>query len=172
MRSGVKIKVDKLREISKAVAQAPGTQVLVGVPSNTSRRDDDGPITSADLGYIHEFGAPEANIPARPFLYPGIREAKSKVTRYLKQGALAAMDRDFEKMGRALGAAGQVAASSVQRHITEGPFVPLAAGTLAARRRRGRTGTRPLIDTGQLRRSITWVVRKVAIARFTGKVVS
>lgn len=170
IKSGVVMKVDKLKKIAAAVAAAPGTQVLVGVPEEHAPREAGQPITNAELGYIHEFGAPEANIPARPFLFPGIREAKGRFSGYLKQGAKAAMEGDLAKIERALGAAGQAAASSVQKHITTGPFAPLAAGTLAARRRRGRTGTRPLIDTGQLRRSITWVLRKVRIGRFSGKV--
>ncbi|MBX4298880.1 hypothetical protein K4H04_24285, partial [Mycobacterium tuberculosis] len=59
--------------------------------------------------------------------------------------------------------------------ITEGPFVPLAAATLRARARRGRSGAakelasraagnapdnsnaKPLIDTGQYRQAITYV---------------
>jgi hypothetical protein len=49
----------------------------------------------------------------------------------------------------------------VRAFITAGQgFAPLAAATLAARRRKGRTGTKPLIDTGQLRRAITYVLRR------------
>src|SRR5260363_213287 len=62
--------------------------------------------------------------------------------------------------------------------MTEGPFKPRAESTLQARARRGRIGAaielerrrrghtpenanaKPLIDTGQLRKSITYVVRK------------
>lgn len=170
MKAGMTVKVDRVKRVFEAISKVPATQVLVGVPAERSPRDQGQSITNAELGYIHEFGAPDANIPARPFLFPGIREAKGRFAGYLRQGAQAAMSGDQSRVERALGAAGQAAASSVQRHITAGPFTPLAASTIAARRRRGRTGVRPLIDTGQLRRAITWVVRKVTVGRFSGEV--
>ncbi len=169
IKSGMTVKRDRVKKVWESISKLPATQVLVGVPSERAPREEGEPITNAELGYIHEFGAPDANIPARPFLFPGIREAKGRFARYLKQGAQGALDGDQGRVDRALSAAGQVAASSVQRKITTGPFAPLAASTLAARRRRGRKGTRPLIDTGQLRRAITWVLRRVRVGRFTGR---
>lgn len=170
MKSGVFVTVDKVKRIARSLSTLPATQVLVGVPSEKAPREEGQPITNAELGYIHEFGSPESNIPARPFLFPGIRNATPRFEGYLRQGARAALDGNESGIGRALSAAGQVAASAVQTKITTGPFVPLAAATLAARRARGRTGTKPLIDTGQLRRSITWVLRKVAVGRFSGEI--
>jgi hypothetical protein len=55
--------------------------------------------------------------------------------------------------------AGLIAESSVRKKINEGPFEPLAPKTLQERKRRGRTGEKPLIDTGQLRNSVTYVIR-------------
>jgi hypothetical protein len=162
MKSGMAVKTDRVKRIARALEVLPGKQVLVGVPEERSARpEENDDVSNATLGYIHEFGAPEANIPARPFLIPGIRDGRGKFSRYLKQAAAGALDSEAKTLENALGAAGQVAASSVQRKITTGPFAPLAASTLARRRARGRTGTRPLIDTGALRRAITWVVRTV-----------
>jgi len=48
----------------------------------------------------------------------------------------------------------------VKAKISSGPFKKLADATLAARRRRGRTGTKPLQDTDQLLNSVTYVMRK------------
>jgi phage gpG-like protein len=46
---------------------------------------------------------------------------------------------------------------STRRKINQGgvPTVPLAAATITGRQRRGNTSTRPLIDTGAMRDSIT-----------------
>ena len=59
--------------------------------------------------------------------------------------------------------AGLIAQNSVKATITAGEgFAPLAESTLAARKRRGVSRTKPLIDTGSLLNSITYVIRKAA----------
>ena len=166
MKSGVSIVKDNLKKVMVALNSFPDKDVLVGIPADTTARKNDiggavpvSEMTNAQLGYIHEFGAPEHNIPARPFLYPGLRGVKTHIAAYFKQYGLAAMKGSKEGMDRALHSMGILGMNAVRRKITVGPFVPLKASTLAARRRRGRTGTRPLIDTGQLRAAITYVIR-------------
>lgn len=163
--SRVKIVIDRVPGVMKAIDGLGSQRVMVGVPSTTAGRttDDEGnklPITNAALGYVHENGVPELNIPARPFLIPGVQSAQSEIVARLKQAGRYALDGKPDAAQKALAAVGQVGANAVQAKITDGPFVPLAPATLAARKARGRTGDRPLIDTGQLRRSITWVLRK------------
>lgn len=125
-------------------------------------RDPAAPVTidNATLGYIHEHGAPSVNIPARPFLVPGVQQARDQITKVLSQGVEAVTNGNRQAAMNSLDKAGLIAQNAVRRKITEGPFVPLKPRTLAARRARGRTGEKPLIDTGQLRRSITYVVRE------------
>ncbi|MDD1617199.1 MAG: hypothetical protein LUQ28_12105, partial [Methylococcaceae bacterium] len=56
--------------------------------------------------------------------------------------------------------AGIVAQNSVKATITKGEgFEPLAESTIKARQRKGFKGTKPLIRTGQLRNSITYIVK-------------
>ena len=50
--------------------------------------------------------------------------------------------------------------SAVQAEITDGAFAPLAERTIKGRLRRGRTGTKPLIDTGQYRRAFQYTITK------------
>jgi len=60
----------------------------------------------------------------------------------------------------ALTKAGIVAQNSVKAAITKGEgFAPLADATVKARQRKGFKGTKPLIRTGQLRNSITYIVK-------------
>ncbi len=54
---------------------------------------------------------------------------------------------------------GLMGQDAVRGKITSGPFVPLAPATLRARKAKGRTGEKPLIDTGQLRAAYTYVIR-------------
>lgn len=141
------------------------TRVMVGIPAAEATRSDDDDaasgINNAALGYIHDNGAPEANIPARPFLEPGIRAVQDKIEAGLRTAADAAMAGRPEAVDRAYHAIGLKAQAAVRSKITTGPFVELKPRTLANRRRRGRNGTKPLIDTGQLRNAIAYVIRKI-----------
>lgn len=149
---------DLLPDIIKQVHSLTAKKVQVGVPASTSARND-GPLTNADLAYIHENGAPGANIPARPFLVQGIEEAGDGIAKQMERASKAALNNKPEQVDQALNGAGLAAQSGVRGKINDGPFEALAESTLAARQRRGRTGDKPLIDTGQLRNSITYVIR-------------
>ena len=181
MKASVVIKTDKLAAVVKSITALTGKDVLIGIPdASTDRRPDEvehGPMTNATLGYIHEFGSPAANIPARPFLIPGVQDAADKYEARLKKAATLALDGNLSGVDAELNKAGMQAASSVKAKINSGDFIPLAEATLRARARRGRQGAqaeldsrkagnapnndnaKPLIDTGQLRNSITYVVR-------------
>jgi hypothetical protein len=152
--------------------------VLVGVPEETTDvRNEDGKeyITNASLAYIHDNGAPEAGIPARPFMVPGIEAVQDRLTRQLRRAATVAFN--TRAPGRRARAAhgrpdGQL---SIQKTIQQGIPPPLADATLRARarKRKGRVGpglellsrqmgaapsmdfVTPLIDTGDMLKSIT-----------------
>lgn len=153
---------DRVPEMIAAVEALTLKELLVGIPAATAARtpeEGEAPIDNATLGYIHEFGAPAANIPARPFLIPGLQAARDRVGKRLQKAAEAALDGKLDDIDAQYDAAGLIAQSAVRARITDGPFVPLAPATIAKRRARGRQGTSPLLDTGQLRRSVTYVVR-------------
>lgn len=136
------------------------SDVLVGVPSTgTQRREKGAAMNNATLAYIHDNGSPAANIPARPFMRPGIKTVQSRIVETLKAGASGVLRADPGQVDKALNRAGLIAQSSIRAEINSGIAPPLAASTLAARRARGRTGTKPLVDTAQLRNSINYVVR-------------
>lgn len=156
----LEIKRDDVASLMKAVKSLTKTDILVGVPSEETERDDGAQINNATLAYIHENGSPAAGIPARPFLAPGIEAAKEKITDRLQRAAKAALSNDTGSANVQLNSAGLIAQNSVRGLINSGIAPALEASTLASRRRRGRTGTVPLIDTGQLRNSITYVVRE------------
>lgn len=149
----VKIKHTKGDDLQKRIAVMTSQSVYVGVPSTKIERQDKEPINNAQLAYIHETGSPAANIPARPFMHPGIEAVQSKITSMFMD--LASGKADPSKQ---LNLIGMLAQSSIRRYITDGKFAPLSPSTLAARRRRGFSGTKPLIVTGQLRASITYVI--------------
>lgn len=157
----VETKVDNMAAIMRALHSLTGRDVLVGIPSERSERLDKGePIDNATLGYIHEFGAPRANIPARPFLFPGVEDARPEVLERFAKATEAALQGKDGEVERQLHTAGLIAQNKVRARINEGIAPELSESTIKARQARGRTGTKPLIDTGQLRNSITYVIRK------------
>jgi len=174
----VEMKVDRLGAVIGAITELVKKDVLVGVPSAKAERRDEGePINNAAIGYIMETGSPVNNIPARPHLIPGIKEVQDKVADALGSGASAALSGSRQRVNAALNKAGLIGQNGVRAKITDGPFAPLSEATLRARARRGRKGAaaelasraagnqpdnanaKPLIDTGQYRQSITYVVR-------------
>ena len=155
-RTGLETLHDGLPDLLRRMAAVAQRDVLVGIPSGEQR--DDGP-TNAEIGYQNEFGSPANNIPARPHLIPGVAAVQDKAVARLTQAASAAATGRMSDAERHLHAAGLIAQNSVRRTLTTAAYRPLSERTLAERRARGRTGTKPLIDTGQYRNSITYVVR-------------
>ncbi len=181
LHTGVKMTYNGLPALQERLAALAHRQVLVGYPADTekSNRKEDPEITNASLAYIHDNGAPEAHIPARPFMREGIQLAKEGIKKGMwataknvvkPEGSLADVD-------QGLGRAGIRAVNGIRQRINEGIPPPLSDRTLAARAARGRKGAawelawraagapagtdlaKPLIDTGQLRNAVTFVIR-------------
>ena len=160
MKSGLTVRVDAAKSILDALKTLANKDVLVGIPESKDERDDnESEIGNAAIGYINENGSPAQNIPPRPHLKPGVKSVEQDFMPHLKAAAQKALDGNAEGAVTFLDRAGTVAANGVKRYITSTGFTPLADATIANRLRRGRTGNKPLIDTGEYRRSITHVVR-------------
>jgi hypothetical protein len=175
--------IDNVGKLIDRVNEMTRSDVLVGVPAAKGARKE-GSITNAELARIHEFGSPVRNIPARPFLYPGIKRIRPQALAMLKQGAKDALTGTGPSIDVTLNKVGMLARNSVVNEITDPdpPFAPLQPATIRARLRKTAAGRRqlrkykgnrqgmmewasggnvkPLIDTGQLRASISYVVRK------------
>lgn len=159
MKNAVQQIVDKLPKLRVAMSQLTTSDVLVGVPSDKTARKGD-PINNATIAYLMDKGSPAQNIPARPFMEPGVEAAKDKIIEQLKRAAQNALSADDGAIEKGLIRSGMIAQSSIRMLINSGIDPALSPSTLAARRRRGRKGTVALIDTGQLRNSINFVIRK------------
>lgn len=164
-----------------SLQQLTALELLVGFPQDTTQRNEDSVgtqgMTNAALGYIHDHGAPEANIPARPFMAPGVEAVKEQAAEVLegiiddvRAGVPDAVNRGYHQLGLTVQA-------SIRGVINDGIDPPLAEATLRARAARGRVGAqqelenraaglpagtalaKPLIDTGQLRNAVNYVIR-------------
>lgn len=177
-------KTDRWNDIKGKLEEMQRQQVLVGIPQAKSSRKDEGP-NNAELAYVHSNGSPLQNIPARPFLQPSILENKdriaaqqAKVIKDALAGNAALMTTDIQKLG--------LLGQSVAKGWFTDPrnhWPPLSPYTVAARLEKqykskkkraaameewfqsvqiegGTSTVKPLIDSGQLRNAITYVVRE------------
>lgn len=162
----VKMTIDRVGPVLKSIQLLPNTRVMVGIPSTEAERSPDpadgevSPLNNAQIGYIMENGSPSANIPARPHLVPGVKESAPKWSTYLGAAAKAALDGNDTTAGKNFHAAGLTAQNAVRAKITEGVPPELSPRTLAKRRAKGRTGEKPLVDTGEYRRAQSYVIVK------------
>lgn len=187
MAAGVTTKRDGMAALRKAVAAFERERVLVGIPEKTTERDntDGSPLTNAAIGKILDEGAPANNLPARPWLRPGVDSNKDKIASRYEGAAKRLLAGDTGALKTAHQIVGQETADAVKLKIESGPFAPLAPGTVAGRARQRGTkrraseteylrlvkqgvspaaaqaaaGIQPLINTGQLRNAVTFVVR-------------
>ena len=137
---------------------APGAYTLVGVQGQqaSSAHREAAPMTVVDLAVVHEFGAvirtrtgKEIVIPQRSFIRATIDEHAPKLQRTasaLGQGVLIGKF----LTGQALELLGQQGVGLIKQRIANGIPPRNADSTIA---RKG--SSTPLVDTGQLRGSIT-----------------
>lgn len=108
---------------------------------------------NADIGLIHEYGAPKAGIPARPFLSQTFRNRRVELVAIQAKIAEGIFTGRLDEH-KAMALLGAWAVGAIKATITrDGQFVPLKPATI---KRKG--SDKPLIHTGQLVGSITFVV--------------
>ena len=150
---------DRLAEVTRALSKLAQTSVLVGIPEGKGGRESGEAMNNATLAYIHENGSDRAHIPARKFMEPGVEKAKEAVTKHLKEASKAAWGGDISGMTRSSNKAGQEAANSIRGMFdpSNNKWEPVKKAT---QRAKGEDKTTTLVDTGQLRKSITCVVEE------------
>lgn len=153
-------------DLVKSIKFLNENYVLVGVPDeSTDRKEKD--VTNAELLFIHTNGSPINNIPPRPVIEPALYNDKdrlntmlAKVFDYISKGDKASAIAQLKRVG--------MRAQNVCRAWFVDPdngWPPNSPATREAKirkfRKYNKDGTyepRPLIDTGELRKSITYVL--------------
>ncbi len=142
----------------KLLKQLEEASVYVGIPESASERKD-GEMTNAQILAVNTQGSPLRGLPARPLLEPAMEdpENKEKVNRHLLQAAKQGVQGNSGGFLQELERAGMVAQNLVRAWFvnSKNNWPPLSPVTIEAK-----GSDRPLIDTGQLRKAITYVVRK------------
>lgn len=132
------------------------TRVKVGVlddaPKRTAASKKGEKLTLLEVAAVHEFGAPDAGIPQRSFIRATVDLRASEIAadqETIAAGVLAGKITP-EQGAEMLGARVQ---GMIQTRIAEGISPPLKPATIARKK-----SSKPLVDTGQLRSSITYRV--------------
>ena len=179
--------VDKgdLKRILEALKKLSEDELLVGVSADTAGSGRGEDINNAELAYIHtngvraagmkaetdkaveegtpyplalqayikEHGSPAYRVPPRPFLEPGIEKHLDLVESGMKAALQDVLDGgDGRAQRERLGA---TMAAKVQAYFQEdNGWPPNAPSTI---KKKG--SAQPLVDTGALRQSITYIIR-------------
>jgi len=184
MKSGVKVTIARkqggaaLEARMRKMLGVNGPGVYLGVPAANNRKVQltaladrsngkkrkakllkaaAGELNNAELLYIHTNGSPARGIPARPVLQPAVQAEGNRqaIAAELAAAARASLGGDKPGKFRSLKRAGLAGQNAARNWFTDprNNWAPNAPSTI-----RRKKSDKPLIDTGALRASITYVV--------------
>lgn len=187
MTVGLKTK-SLLGAVRGALQKLTQKDVLVGIPAEKATREKSKDINNAELLYIHthgvrtpdmrqemqqsmdkgmtyskayqlylrEHGSPAMAIPPRPVLEPSIQANKEAIGKWLGKAGQEALAGNQDKSHADLEKAGMRAANGARAWFKDprNNWPPNSPRTI-----KQKGSDKPLIDTGEMRKAITYVVR-------------
>lgn len=179
---------DYMPELGDLLEDLKQSDVLVGIPERRGSREGEA-LTNAELLFIHthgirkkamreemqeamntgspyseayqlyiqEHGSPLWHCPPRPVLEPAITDKKEELSKQLSKAAIALFEQNPIGFQTGLHAAGLMAQNAARDWFSNpkngwAPNSPITAAEKGS--------SNPLIDTGQMRKAITYVVRR------------
>jgi len=173
--------------IKEAMGTLENAKVYVGIPeAETNRESQKDEVTNAGLLFIHTNGSPIRHIPARPVIEPSIEANHEPLEQGLHATADYVLDGKKAEANQMLKKVGTLGANGAKKWFTDPrngwrqnspETIRRKLAKLTGKRRRKALGVlnsvdelmplvgttaldeinTPLIDTGQMRRAITWV---------------
>lgn len=183
-KANVKITSDDTKVLNEVLKELEKASVYVGIPEENADRED-GKMNNAQLLMIHTKGSPARNLPARPVLEPALEadDNKIKISAGLLNAAKQSFDGNASGFITKLNNVGRLAQGICQRWFTDprNGWPPNKPATVLAKihkikGKRGKAAAEeylrrisegesmvgldtPLIDTGEMRKAITYVVK-------------
>ena len=148
--SSLEDNLKSLQGYAKAINDVKNKSVYVGLPKEKATKNYEDGASIIEIGAVHEFGMD--NIPQRSFLRVPFAENKKEIDAFIQKR--------FEMSGKeiapikALEQIGVFAEGISKRSFVENDWVANSPFTIAKK-----GSSSPLIDTGNLRNSITSIVR-------------
>jgi hypothetical protein len=150
--NGLKAIVERVGSLSKASVRVGVLEDRAGEAKRARGESEVRGLTILEVATVHEFGAPAAGIPARSFIRGTVDEREGEIRADQHRLAVQYLSGKIA-IRKALDVLGARVAAKIQQRIARGITPPLLPRTVA---RKG--SSKPLVDTGQLRSSITWEV--------------
>ena len=157
---------EKLKDRLQCLRYLATHTVEVGLTSSASGR-------SRALLAIHEHGSPAMHIPARPVVKPALAQAsvQAEMASAMQKACASALEGDLDGVTAALERSGQAGVNGIHAYIDKGVPPPNAPVTLTGGwirnpvsgkpvKVKGKSGTTPLVDTGQLYDDFDYEIRE------------
>ena len=114
-------------------------------------------LTNAQKLFINSRGSPATGMPARPVLEPAIQDKFDKISEKIREGAIKGLEGDMEGFREDYEMAGLMAQTASINWFDnpKNNWAPNAERTIKAK-----GSDSPLIDTGEMRKAITYAVVK------------
>jgi hypothetical protein len=156
-------------ELEAKIKLATNTDILVGIPENATAEKDGESFYLADIATINNFGSyseehsrhltgdeakESGKIPPRPFGSTLLEVFGDPIKKFYNKEVGDSL-KGKRPMKQALNRIGFIAAGFMKQNLSTGKWAANAESTIA---RKG--SSKPLIDTGEMRRAITWVLKK------------
>lgn len=136
------------KKFEKLLKELGQLEVRIGIQQGETSEDG---VDLVDIAMFNELGT--EHIPSRPFLRDSVDDNSDKINTFLQS-----MKKELLTGGSVedvLKKIGVFQKGLVQEKITEGSFEPNKDSTI---RKKG--SSKPLIDTGRMRQSVNYVVKK------------
>lgn len=150
--------LEKLKQYEKNLEESKKLVAAVGLPQEkVGGKAYGNGMTVLEVGGIQEYGAPEANIPSRSFIRVPFIINRKKIEKFIEITFKKVVEEGLPAniaIGRIGAFAQKIALESFSTN-GYGKWQPLKPKTIKRKK-----SSAILIDTGILRQSITWVVRK------------
>lgn len=138
----------------KNLQQFKDSVVKAGILAKDGSNNHSEGITVFQIGMIHEFGVPEKNIPRRSFIRVPIENNIKEITKLIENNHKLVSENSMSAKV-ALDRIGLKAQNTIKKSFRDNDW---KANSRATVKRKG--SSRPLIDTGQLVGSISYIVEK------------
>lgn len=133
---------DNTSVLTQLLQKLEQQQVLLGIPIDSDNNErSDSNLTNAQIGFIQEYGSPINNLPARPFLIPGIENNTREFSKAIQNDlpGLLELNKGTQDVNSLFDNLGTVAVEAVQSEIQ----------------------SQRLVKSGQLLNSITFITENI-----------
>lgn len=159
----VNVLSDHFRDVERALKTLLDYEIYVGIPEDRIARETaelDRRVTNAQLLFIHTNGSPINKIPPRPVIEPAIEANRDKIACFMQASAKNVLDNDIQQAEINMQKAGMAGQNASRAWFLDARnnWPPNSPRTAARKIAKGSTDPRPLIDTGEMRKSITYFV--------------